>query len=317
MVRGRTYILLALSALPCTAAAETVVRLELAERLPFSQTELVEAVRLRLQLEEPGATGTVARVAVRRGGQDVTVELLDYGVKRRVPLLGASGAPAARRVALVIYDLLRDEVALPVPILPASRPASRPAARSPARRAAPRPRPVILPTPAPIAPPGPPLLLLGLLVTAGAGSNVDHASIAATIEGSLRLLPSLRALLGVGPAFVPPFTVDDRSLRLVALPLRVGVAWFPRRGPVELRLLAVAQPYWVRGDGVSHSGVLGGAGTAAFYHLRLAWRLRLLLGAGLDLFFNRTELRLRGVTALATERVAFWGGAALAVRIGR
>jgi hypothetical protein len=317
-----------LTLLPCpTALADRQVGLEMGERLPFSRAQLVEAVVLRLPLEQ-GAGAALVRVGVRGVGRDtVVVELLGRGIRRSVPLLGARGVPAARRVALVIYDLVRDELLLPIPVFPAaSRPASH-AVDSPAvRPAASRPASPIRARPPRAAltehpPGGPPRLLLGLLAVAGAGTNGDRATISTTVEASLRLVPALRALLSLGPAFVPPATVNDLSLSLVALPIRVGLAWFPRAGALELRAQVLAQPYWVYGSGggeqVSHRGLLGGAGVAALYHLRLAWRLWLLLGGGSDVFFNRAELRAHGAPALATERVAFWGGAALAVGLGR
>ena len=90
------------------ARAAPVVELKLGSGLPFSRAQLGRAVALRLPAKpRPG----VARVvSVRAFGRNSVV--VQHGARRIVPLPGLSGAAAARRVALAIYDLTQTGASL-------------------------------------------------------------------------------------------------------------------------------------------------------------------------------------------------------------
>jgi len=98
-------VLSALAGLPTPAAAErAIVVSELGASMPFSESELASALRVRL----PSAGATV-RLAVTASGDGVVVAA--RGGSRTVALHGRTGADAARLVALAAIDLVLDDLA--------------------------------------------------------------------------------------------------------------------------------------------------------------------------------------------------------------
>ena len=109
IVIGMVITALALLAGLRVARAAPPVELKLGSGLPFSHAQLRRAVALRLPAR-PGRE--MARVVVVRafGRNSVMVQ---HGPRRIVPLPGLTGAAAARRVALAIYDLARTGATTP------------------------------------------------------------------------------------------------------------------------------------------------------------------------------------------------------------
>jgi hypothetical protein len=96
----------------------------------------------------------------------------------------------------------------------------------------------------------------------------------------------------------------DGAIRLTAGTLRAGLA--ARRGPLEVRLTALAAPIMVsNGDG--DATILGGGGASARLRIPLGADLHALVAAGVDAFATRTTYVVDGMTALTTPRFAPWG----------
>ena len=278
-----------------SARAEPVrVTLQVAGDLPFSREQLAAALALR-GVETPARAG-VPRVVVRRLGPEAVQIRCDH--KRRTLELSSQPAPqvAVRLVALAIVDLARATMAVPLSLPPPRRDPVK------ARRQ------------------GAPRMAMGFLGRVGAGSNADRPHFDLGLDGSLGLWSTLRGVLGVGVAFSLPADEANAHLGVTMLSLRAGLGWSPGALPaLELRLGAVVRPLWLSGDAgddaLEHRGVLAGAALAALYGVRLTGRLDLTLGAGVEAYFNRIAYSVRGSPALATERLAFWGGLGLRVRL--
>ncbi len=105
IVAVTVVVVLALLAGLRVAHAAPVVELKLGPGLPFSRAQLKRAVALRVPRK---ARRGPARVVVRAFGRHSVV--VRCSGRRIVPLPGLTGAAAARRVALAIYDLTQNQV---------------------------------------------------------------------------------------------------------------------------------------------------------------------------------------------------------------
>ena len=118
-VLSRSLLLVALLAAPA-AAERAIVISELGTAAPFSEGELADALRMRL----PPA-GAPVHVAVSATAAGVIVAA--RGASRAVELHGRTGPEAARLVALVVVDLVLDDLAIapapPPPPVAAAAPA--------------------------------------------------------------------------------------------------------------------------------------------------------------------------------------------------
>jgi hypothetical protein len=267
------------------AQTTAALRVQLGDGVPCSASELSAALTVRLPA--PQGDGELPPLQVQMAGADAVAIAL-AGKTRVVPVAGLAGVAAARRIALAVVDLARAEAQPPrAPPLPS--------------RAPPRPRAQLV-----------------LLPTVGAGDGVASVWAAGALGGSVRLHDWLRATLDVGYGGGPNAVRDGLSVDLQYLPIHAGLSFAPRRLDVELRLSAVAEPYWVRGGPgapLRASGAVAGVGAAALFLLPARRRVQALVGVGVDAFVNRAEFLVHGAPALATERVAFWAvaGAALTV----
>jgi hypothetical protein len=266
-------------------SAHAAVRLELAGPLPCSAGELDAAVAARLPLDG----GKTTSVAVRPAGAGA-VELALGSKRRVVTLAGLAGVAAARRIALAVVDLAAAE----------ARPPDAP--------------------PLPPAPPPRPRAQLVLLPAGGAGTSLSSVWVAGTLGTSLRLHGWLRATLDVGYGGGPRGSLDGLGADLQYLPMRAGLAFAPRRFPVEARVGAVVAVYWARGgepSAVRASGAVEGLAAAALFFLPRHGRVQAVVGAGVDVFANRAQLLIHGTPVLETERLLFWAGAGMSLVVAR
>ena len=243
--------------------------------LPFSQAELHEALALRVRASVP------IEVTATTGGDAI----VRVGDKQRTVELGDSRGPAAaRRVALAVADLTTDVDPLPAPAI---------------RSAAPPPD-------------TPSRTRLSLLAGPAGGSNLDGVRFQVALDARLRLVSGLGVFGSAGYAPGPDAAVDGIAISLRSVPLRLGLLW--QLGALELRLGAVAAPYWLDGAMTSPSGIVAGGGVSALYAIDLAPQLDLVLAAGADAFANRDAFQIHGTNALATNRIATWGALGLGWR---
>jgi hypothetical protein len=163
-----------------------------------------------------------------------------------------------------------------------------------------------------------PRALLLLLPSVGAGTSRHTVWLSGALGASLRLHRWLRATLDVGYGGGPSGSAAHVDVALQYLPIRAGLAAAPRRFAVEARLNVLAAPYWVRGGAppsLRASGALAALGASALFFVPRRRRVQAVMGAGLDVYLNREQFLVHGSAALATERVAFWAAAGLAVAV--
>lgn len=254
-------------------AAPRAIFVELAAPVPFDAGELTAALRVRLP-----AVGAPVQVRVTPVAGGVRIEA-ERGA-RELALGDASGAAAARLVALAAQDLLLDDLA-----------------------AAPEPR---------LRPP-PAATTIGADGPERGGRTVGVLGAVAAWDaplGSLSIdvvLPRGRWLAAIdagGGALV------GGSLSLAAATVRgsggVRVGWLELRGGVTLA------PVIVR-DGAGDRTVLAGAGGSVRARLPLGRGVRAVLAGGADVFATRTSYLRNGTLAMATPRWAPWLAAGVEV----
>ena len=271
-----------------------VVSIEVASGVPFSAGELRTAVALR---------GIDVALTVRPGGREGSVVVVVDDRERAVLLAGLRGAAAARKVALLVLDLLEPRPAATVAMTTA---------------VAIEPTPTE--APAPFAPAGDrdrggaaglvdevrplPRWLLRAQGGAAAGEglrlalSIDHA-----IAGPLALV----AGGGVTSAVDAPAAV---TMRRVPLWLGAGVA-VQRRGVVldaHLAALASIDHLEVDDGGAtrSHLDVEWGGTTDLGLARRLGGHAALGLRAGIDAYATRTEYHLGGELVTTSPRLVPW-----------
>lgn len=279
------------------ASQSVAVLLEVGNDLPFTGEMLRHAVSIRLPQQDVSldtrARDDGIRVQVRRA--DAGAVLIVHGHKqRRLMIAELPPQVAARWVALAITDIIRSDMVVPV-TLPSS-PVAKPRGSGPGQR------------------------VIGLIGRGGSGSNLDLFQLGLALDGSLKILSAFHGVVAAGVVWSQTSETLDQSAQtsLTMLDLRTGLGWVPSSVPrLQARITFLLLPYWLAGQTevtqLSHQGVLGGAGAALFYGVRITAHLEGALGLGADLLFNRASFEVRGVPVQATERVMFW--AALGVRV--
>lgn len=257
-----------MSGAPATVEAdERAVFAEVAPAAPFDASQLAAAIRLRLP------AGDVP-VRVRVFGTPGGVRVEARGNAREIALGGLTGAPAARLVALVLDDLLLDDLAT-VPLAPPSVMSHAAPARA--------------------------RVNIGVL---GSATVWQYALGGLGLDVAIPRDPWLLAIEAGGSALV------DGPLHLTTAMVRiVGGA---RVGPLELRLGASVAPVLVS-DGVHDRTLLIGAGTSARLRAPLSAGVRAVLAGGVDVFATRTTYIVDGMAVLATPRAAPWIAAGVEV----
>jgi len=246
-----------------TAGGERPIRLDL-RRLggaaPVSAGELQAALGLRLPVvTEPSVDAVEVTVTSPQPGQ---LEIATEGRLRRVELGAATGADAARLVALIIVDVVRSAAAP----FPSAAPVMGVTAAGPRSGAM-----------------GPPLAVAAAL---GMGVRTTDAGPGFAPGLEVRLDLGLRGrLLLSGALERAEVTVNGRPgagggvLAATSVPLRAGAG--VRFGWAEVRAGAVARPYWLTGID-AQSGALWGGFLAGVVELPTRGRLAAFAIAGLD-----------------------------------
>jgi hypothetical protein len=271
-------------------------RLEVEGPVPFEESELRDAVALRIAI----TTDEDAREVRVRGLRSDAVSIDLDGKHRELDLGEDSGSRAARRVALAIADLAIREAQLPPALPPPRAPVVTAEAGPPPPREEPR---------------GSRLRLAALAALIGSGGSAIAPS--AVVEGSLSLSQTLRIQVDLAYARGPRSSVDTIALSLDSFPLRGGIAWLPLSVPLELRLLGVLTPYTVSASPTSSSGVNAGIEVALAYFLPVAETIDLGAIIAFDGNLTREDFRVHGIEAFATDRFAAWAGLGAAFEVGR
>lgn len=271
------------------SGGEHAVRVEIEGTLPFSQETLIEAVRIRV----PVSTAAVDRITVRGEAGRITVA---YGPRTRVLDIGRrTEAGAARRVALVVEDLLRNPVT--VDLIPAPDPAPPPLSspESPPVRAE-------APPAKPLPPPSEPeLWRFGLLLGPGVGALEGQPRLLAELDGSIALVGPLRLALSAGGVFTLPVERAGVQVRYTALAAKAGLGFRPIEGAWTLRVAGVFEPYFVSGGEGDH-GVVPGLEASFRYGFALG-ALDLVGGVAATGYLQRYEFVVMGSPALTTDQL--------------
>lgn len=249
-----------LAAWGADARADEAARVTILGPVPFSSEELEQSIAARLPATAPWRAperlivgpAAPSGIVVRMGERTYSVAVGD----RR-------GAPAARVVALVVTDLMLQEIAPPQ------------AAPLTERRAAADPAPARAP--------------LALRLTAvggaskGAGGEEPYA-VAVDADATL-LVRQLVLGLMLGGTWIPQrhAGLPDEVAYAEAV-ARVVAGW--RYESFEILAGPSASPYTLRGA-VQRTGVLFGAGAIGRVAPRLAGRLRLVVSLRVDVHANR------------------------------
>lgn len=251
-------VLLLLALLVARAAGSPGSRLTIEGDLPCTHDELAEALSLRV--------GDAA-VTVAVAGDQVRVSIA--GSSRLVPLDGAHGRAAARRIAVAAAELAMPSIPAPSPQDEGALPAVGTDARSVA--VARRTR---------------------WTVTARVGS-------AEALRGGA-MVGMVRGRVAIDAGVVAGGAGD---VMLVGAPVRAGVALGDEPA---IRVGVVAVPYRVEA-GAGDRGVLVGGGVEAVSRTRVGG-VDVAYLVGLDVYANRVEYRMDGAAAVTTPRVALWTG---------
>ncbi len=262
--------------------------------LPFTAVELESALALRLDL------ASLPLSIVVRGA--ATWAEVAYGPRlRRIELGDVAGVAAARRVALLVTDLVAEERTLgegPEPTPP---------------HHAPIPAPVV----EPVEPPS--RLDVGLAAWGALGSELDRVRVGLAAEASVSVVAPLRAWASVGVAWSPDTGRGGADVELTGLPLRAGLAL--RADAVEVRAHAALTPWWVAAEDAAterrttRTDVVASAGAAILYRIHTAPELR--LGGGAELSFDPRAYLGDGARVAATDRVLVWLAASVAWELVR
>lgn len=250
---------------PVQGKALPAVRLQVEGKLPFSEQDLVDLVRLRLPLARDGV-----RAVVRTSGQDRVV--IQVGRSQREARIDEQSAlDSARLVALLLLDLVADQQA-PGPPRPPPSPSTVARPASPPRSTLPRVR-LNLSTLASFV--NSSAAVAGVEPVLGLDVRLLGTWMWATLEAGYLWAPSRRV-------YAPQYASWDVSF--TAVPVRSGLAL--RLGWFELRGGAVVEPFWIGGP-VEDRGVRVGGTVALRGSLALGRWLALHFTAGVDLFPSR------------------------------
>ncbi len=263
--------------------------------LPFRAEDLERALALRVRAEHR------AQLKVRGFGLG-SVSLRYGAIRKIIAMEGRQGPAAARYVALLASDLIREALAVNWPAPP------------PAPPLVPHP-PTLLDTTAVTARTAPgtfaskwPGLGLRAWGRLGGGSNLDQLAFGASLGAAWRLRGGWLAIGSAGVLGRPARALEPGSASWLSVPLRAGLGYRFDAIRVELQLCALASPYWIWGDaqgeGLEQNGLLGGAGLAGLWELGLSASYDAFVGLGVDVFANRLDFQVRGQPLFATERAS-------------
>jgi hypothetical protein len=288
-------------ALASHALAATAVRVSLSGDASFSAAELDDAVRARVPVAAPGADAAAEAIVTADGADAVVVHAGDK--TQRVDLGDRRGTAAARIVALVIVDLIADELA----------PAVTPTQRAERSDAADTNAAAVVQ-----APDAPAVLVrdamtdaraqdaLRIAGTAGASRGIgaqEPFCFRADVDVSRPVAGRLVAGGALGLVLIPTrHAGQPDELSYLAGTARASFGW--RANPVELTAGPFLSPYKLGGT-TDHAGVLAGAGVMARLVTPLAARTQLVVAARADGYANRIHVNWQGFGGFATPRLDF------------
>ena len=307
------------AALGGRALAAGSVRISLTGAASFSAAELEDAVRARvpvarrLEMSEAVDSAGAGRpeAAAGDGEREMLVTVapaaprtvwVRAGQREQVVELGDQrGGAAARVVALVIADLIGDELAPPAGT-------DRQVVTSPARR---RAATVSAPPPLTISTP----LTVGrsilwsetrwrMAVTAGTSKGIgsdESLCLRAEADAGRPLVGGLVLGSALGVVVIPERNRGrPDALSYTAAVARAWAGW--RSEPLEAGVGPFLSPYAI-GGATPHTGVLAGAGVLARLVTPLSARLRLIIAARADGYLNRVHTTWLGSGGFATPRL--------------
>jgi hypothetical protein len=247
--------------------------------LPFSTSELIEAIQLRLPLMRINNKDKLP--AVRVQGKEAGRAAIHVGSAHRVISLGGlANADAARVVALLALDLISN----------LQREASP---KSPSVEMT-KPRPKRSDT-----------IFVGVSPRLSVGVSEWSPAFEPTLDLGLKITRNVFAFVEAGFTWIGTGE-GEQAVTLIEIPARLGAAlryrWFELRAGVTLR------PYFASGGKDDQGVLVGGGGSLRVLRKMTAWLTGYLAG-GVDLFAVRKDFRVvQGETALRTSWVVPWLG---------
>jgi hypothetical protein len=300
-IAARVVAAVIVGALAPHALAATAVRVSLSGDPPFSAVELVDAVRARVPVASPDADAAAEAIVTADGADAVVVHAGDK--TQRVDLRDRRGTAAARIVALVIVDLIADELA---PAVTPERTADGSDAAVGSDAAGAR------------SPETPAVLVRDATASARAQ---DTMRIAGTVGGSRGVGPQesvcfradvdvsrpidgrLVAGGGVGLVLIPTRNSGQPDeFSYTAAMVRASIGW--RADRFDLGVGPFVSPYKLGGT-TDDAGVLAGAGMTARLVTPLSSRAQLVVAARADGYANRIHVNWQGFGGFATPRLDF------------
>jgi hypothetical protein len=265
------------------AAATTAVRVSLSGDAPFSAAELDDAVRARVPVAPPDDEGHPRVIVASDGADAVTVRAGDK--TQRVDLGDRRGTAAARIVALVIADLMADELA------PSVASAEAAEATDGAGAAAAR------------APETPAVRIAGTVGGSRGVGAQESVCFRADVDVSRPVEGRLVAGGSVGLVLIPTRNAGQPDeFSYTAAMARASIGW--RADRLELGAGPFVSPYKLGGT-TDAAGLLAGAGVTARVVTPLSSRSQLVVAARADGYANRIHVNWLGFGGFATPRLDF------------
>jgi len=251
--------------------------------LPFDQSQLLQAIRLRIPLmriQPPERMASVEVQALESHQAAITV-----GASKRVlSLKGLSSVEAARVIALLALDLMISQQRAP------KISGLQDTTEQPAKAAK--------------SPPGSDFFFVGLSPRISVGVEEWDLTFEPTLDLSLKVSRYFGIFLEGGFTWAEAGD-GDRHITLYEIPIRAGAAF--RYSFLEVRGGLALRPYFVEGAG-EDSGALVGGGLGIHLQRSLTARLKGYVAAGVDFFSLRKDFQVGNKTVLTTSWAIPWLG---------
>jgi hypothetical protein len=279
-------------------AATTAVRVSLSGDAPFSAAELSDAVRARMPVAPADADGDPQVIVAADGVDAVIVHAGDK--TQRVDVGDRRGTAAARIVALVIADLIADELAPTVVTAQAAEATDGPGAT--ARREL-ETSAVLVRDATASAREQDTVRIAGTMGGSRGVGAQESVCFRTDVDVSRPVEGRLVAGAGVGLVLIPTRNVGQPDeFSYTAGMAGASLGW--RADSFELAAGPFVSPYKLGGT-ADHAGVLAGAGVMARLVKPLPARVRLVVAARADGYANRIHVNWQGFGGFATPRLDF------------
>jgi hypothetical protein len=280
------------------AAATTAVRVSLSGDAPFSAAELDDAVRARVPVAPPDDEGHPRVIVASDGADAVTVRAGDK--TQRVDLGDRRGTAAARIVALVIADLMADELAPSVASAEAAE--ATDGAGAAAARAPETPAVLVRDATANVIAQDTVRIAGTVGGSRGVGAQ-ESVCFRADVDVSRPVEGRLVAGGSVGLVLIPTRNAGQPDeFSYTAAMARASIGW--RADRLELGAGPFVSPYKLGGT-TDAAGLLAGAGVTARVVTPLSSRSQLVVAARADGYANRIHVNWLGFGGFATPRLDF------------